>query len=334
MCKPSQPARRTAKVASLFVPVALLLALPTLGRADEPPPAEEVFRDNTAEVLQGAATLAGAGCQGGHGTAIVLALLRRGDQLHLWKLQEIDKALPLTPSLLKRVKDSTDIRVDDSAFEPEAYCEAVLKASLTSLGAFANSAHPATFSELFTDPWKYRGQVIHYEGTIRRIRHMDAPAMLRAKGINDLYECWMFGHDDGVNPVGLVCSELPAGVSPGEKLSLPASFDAYFFKRYRYQAVGSRPGQAREAPLFIGRSFVITKPAPVAEAEAYSLGAKWVLLAVLGLVLGTFVLAFGLHWWFRRNDRRVQARLKELRASGYGGAEAPEMPPGATPSEN
>src|SRR6516162_7325531 len=65
---------------------ALLLAAPA-ARADDGPPAEEIFRDNRTEVVQGAATLAGAGCQGGHGTAMVLGLLMRGDRLHLWKLE-------------------------------------------------------------------------------------------------------------------------------------------------------------------------------------------------------------------------------------------------------
>jgi hypothetical protein len=301
-------------VVSPLVLLALLTAPAT--RAADDPPEEEVFRDNTAEVMSGAATLVGAGGQGGHGTAMVLGLLLRGEQRHLWKLAQGDKALPLSPRLLRRVKDSTDLRIDDAALEPDAYCEAVLKSSYVSIGAFANSAHQnVTFADLFSEPRRWRGEVVHYEGKVRRIRRLDAPLMLAGKGINDLYECWLFGDNDGANPVCLVCLELPKGVAPGEKLGVEISFDAYFFKKYRYQAVDSKPGMAREAPLFIGRSFVVTKPAPVETSgpDPYTAGSKTLLLVFLGGVLATFILAFFLHWWFRRGDRRVYARIKEAR---------------------
>jgi hypothetical protein len=326
----SRRAWRTAKVVSPLVLLALLAA--PLARAADDPPEEEVFRDNRSDVLRGAATLAGAGCQGGHGTAMVLGLLQRGEQRHLWRLEASDKALLLSPGPLKRVKDSADVRIDDAAFEPEAYCEAVLKSSLVSLGAFANSARrDVSYADLRNEPARWRGDVIHYEGKLRRIHRLDAPLMLSGKGIHDLYECWVFGAELGANPVCLVCTELPKGVSPGEKLAIEVSFDAYFFKNYRYQAVDSKPGFAREAPLFIGRGFVITKEeAPASTGpDPFTAGTKTLLLIFLGGVLATFIFAFALHWWFRRGDRRVYARIKEARlheqpdpgASGATGAE-------------
>jgi hypothetical protein len=302
--------------------------------ADEPPAEADLFRSNTAEVLQGAATLAGAGCPGGHGTPMVLGLLLQGDRLHLWKLEESDRALELSHRLLARVKDSTGLRVDDSALEPEAYCEALLKSSLVSLGAFANSARTdVTFAQLFNEPWRYRGQVIHFEGKLRRITRLDPPAIVEPKGIRDLYECWFFDTRYGVNPVCLVCTELPRGVEPGDKLDLTAGFDAYFFKRYRYKSADSKPDTAREAPLFIGRSFVVKGRATPPAAEDSLSGAKTGLVIFLGAVLATFVLVFALHWWFRRADRRVQARIKEVRTRQYADPESPGRP-GATPSAN
>jgi hypothetical protein len=335
MLTSSQPARpspvRTANLLSLVVLVALGL---TARAADEPPGGEEVVRDNTEQVLQQAGALAGAGGLGGPGTTVVLGMLLRGDQLHLWKLEESDTAPELRPALLKYVKDSTEIRIDDSARETEAYCEAVMKARFTSVGAFANSSlHGVTFTDLFTDPGQYRGRVIHYEGQIRAIRRIDAPLMLSGKGIKDLYECWLFGADDGMShPVCLVCTELPEGVKPGEKLALKASFDAYFFKRYRYEAVGSKVGMAREAPLFIGRSFVLPVEAG-ATAAANDQGLKTLLLSFLGIVVATFVLAIGLHFWFRRSDRRLQEKLKAVRAREQADPGLPGLPD-TTPSAN
>jgi hypothetical protein len=339
MSKPSRPTTRkslrAAKIVALLVPLALLLAAPPARAADGPLPDEDVFRSNTNEVLQGAAALAGAGCQGGHGTALVLGLLIQGDRLHLWKLEQSDKAPELRPNILAKVKDSTGVLVDDGAFEPEAYCEALLKASLTSPGAFANSARrDVTFAHLFNEPWRYRGQVIHFEGQVRRIRRFDPPGMVEAKGVKDLYECWLFDTHYGANPVCLVCTELPEGVAPGERLNLAASFDAYFFKKYRYKAADSTEGHAREAPLFIGRSFVVSQAPSLPVDDAYGAGWKGVLVLFLGGVLATFVLAFGLHWWFRRNDRRVGARINEVRPRDYVDPGAPGLPGGATPSAN
>jgi hypothetical protein len=326
-------ALRTAK---LIAPAALLALLLVAGpaRADDDPPEENVYRDNTEQVVRGAATLAGAGCLGGTGTPMVLALLLRGDQQHLWKLEESDHALRLSPGSLQRVKDSTEVRIDDGAYEAEAYCEAVYKSTLVSLGAFANSAQDATFRAVYFEPKRYRGEVIHYEGKLRSVRDFDAPLMLSAKGIKKLYDCWIFDKDNGANPVCLVCSELPAGVKVGEHLSIPVTFDAYFFKKYRYQSVDSTPGHAREAPLFIGRSFVLVQQAESdAVRESFTADSKTLLILFLGGVVSTVLLALGAHWWFRRADRRVRDRIVQTRVPEFGDGGPPILPP-AEPSAN
>ena len=170
---------------------------------------------------------------------MVVALLAQGERLHLWKLEESNKALPLNPKYLDHVTDSASLE-NQGEMGARAYYEAVVKSSLTSLGAFANSADSSvSYANLFSEPVQFRGKVIHYEGIVRLIRHMNPPAMVLAKGVEDLYECWLYGKEDGYNhPVCLVCTELPRGVSPGEKLNLQASFDAYFFMRLSVQ--GSR----------------------------------------------------------------------------------------------
>jgi hypothetical protein len=242
--------------------------------------------------------------------------------MRLWKLEEINKAMPLSPQYLRQVTDSTPLAPPRSKDKPadmppelEPYCEAVFKSSLTSVDAFANSAdRSATYADVFSEPWRWRGKVVHFEGTVRRIRHLSAPDMLLGKGIEDLYECWVFGSNDGTrHPVCLVCTELPAGVSLGDDLSLKASFDAYFFKRLLYHAGDSKANEARLAPLFIGRSFLVKKSPTASRTDTDSAEWKSFLIVFLIGVLGTFVLAFGMHWWFRRNDRRVRDRLRVAR---------------------
>jgi hypothetical protein len=317
---------------------------------DEPGAAPEIFRDNFGEVSGAAATLVGIGCNHEQGLVMDLALLKAGDRQHLWRLEETDMALPLSPALLERVIDGQPIamlpsfrarggqgQVPDLAnfndYEALAFCEALYKANLASTGAFANSARrDLTFSDLFSNPRKYRGQVVHFEGRLRRVRHTDPPPNARAKGVDHLYEAWVFDpHRYGVNPVCLVFTERPAGLAVAEQLDQPVQFDAYFFKKYRYQSADSKPGFAREAPLFIGRSPVLETTPSAMEAPM-----RWntsLLVLFLVLVLATVWIAFALHWWFRRGDRRVQARLQEVRQREFVDPGLPNLP-GPSPSNN
>jgi len=317
--------------------VALALLTPwVLGQAADDPPPDEVFRDNSEQVLQAAGTLAGVGCTTGYGAPTVLGLLLTGEQQHLWKLQG-DRAIPLRREFLRFVKDATEkdpvgVMVGENGQELEAYCEALWKASLVSIGAMANSSRrDLTIAHLLSEPRRHRGEVGHFEGEVRRIRHLDPPAMLEARDIRDLYECWIFDPKYGANPVCLVCSELPDGVERGEKLKLMGSFDAYFFKRYGYE---SADGKARLAPLFLGRSFLLPARAAAATGgEDPSSGWKTWLLIFLGFVLTIFVLAFVGHWWVHRGDRRVRARIREVRTREFTEPNPP-APQGTTPSAN
>jgi hypothetical protein len=303
-----------------------------------------VFRDNLLEVKVGAATLIGVGFNGGKGLIMELALLKEGDRQHVWKLQETDKALPLNRKLLAHVLDGEPLAMlpsfrargnqgplpdlgninDDEAL---VFCEALYKANLTSTGAFANSARrDLTFADLFNTPAKYRGEVVHFEGLLYRIRRIDPPPNARIKGVDHLYEGWVFDPQRyGVNPVCLVFTELPAGLAVGEKMNCQVSFDAYFFKKYRYQSADSKPGWAREAPLFIGRSPVLSpEKQPTSDSLAWSTP---LLVGFLGMVLATGFIAIGLHWWFRRGDRRIQDQLAKARQQGFvepGNREVPD----------
>ncbi len=292
------------------------------------------WRDVTADITGAAAALAGLGTQDGHAALLELALLQMGETSKLWSLQETDSALPLTPYLLAEVRDGLPIAMlpdqkgkakadkpdlnNLNDFEALAYDEAVYKASLTSVGAFANSARrDVSIAQLMNEPKRYRGEVIHFEGRLRMVRHYDAPAQIRGQGVIDLYECWVMDPNVGYrNPVCFIATELPAGVTIAEKTNHEVQFDGYFFKRYRYGSVDSKPGYARETPLFIGRSLTVVKQPSALDKPAES----WpVTLPVifLGAVLLMFVLAVGLHWWYRRADQAVRRRLENARTPRF-----------------
>jgi hypothetical protein len=236
---------------------------------------------------------------------------------------------PLRADLLDHVTDSAGLPVlpgkppptADKAKERaylilldewEAYCDAVIKASRTPARTFAEHARPElTYAHLFNEPRKYRGQVVHFEGQLHRVRRYDPPQMLAQAGVQDLYEGWIFSKLYGLNPVCVVFTELPPGVKVAEQMNVPASFDGYFFKKYRYQAADSKPGTAREVPLVIGHGPVVHEAAAGGPATAVWSGTLLAILVVL--VVGTLVLAVGLHWWFRHNDAQVRRRLAAFR---------------------
>jgi hypothetical protein len=245
---------------------------------------------------------------------------------------------PLRGDLLGHIPDSTGLPVlpdkmpgeKDKARERayllqldewEAYCDAVVKAAHTSTRIFAgNDRRDVTYAHLFNEPRKYRGQVVHFEGQLHRVRRFDPPLIVAQAGVKNLYEGWMFSKLYGVNPVCMIFTELPPGVSVAEQMQVEVSFDGYFFKKYRYKAADSKPGTAREVPLVIGHGPVVEQQA-AATAPAASVWSGSLLIILLVLVLGTFGLAVGLHWWFRRGDSQVRRRVADARLAQAAPAE-------------
>src|SRR5207302_5396320 len=121
----------------------------------------------------------------------------------------------------------------------------------TSERALARGARrDVTYAHLWEEPGKHRGQIIHVEGRLRRLRKFDASRIAVKEGVPVLYEAWVFEEQYYHNPYCVIVSELPRGLRVGDKLDDRAGFDGYFFKRYRYQAGDT----VRDAPLLIGRT--------------------------------------------------------------------------------
>jgi hypothetical protein len=235
----------------------------------------------------------------------------------------------ITADLRDRVTDRTSIPhwyKNNPTEEAKAYCQALIAASQTSAKAFANSArHDVTFAHLFEEPEKYRGQVIHFNGRLKRVRRFDPPDYVKGDvfGIKDLYEGWIFDPEiHGANPVCIVFTQLPAHVSVAEDMEVLVAFDAYFFKRYRYKAKDG----LRECPLFIGHTLQVKKVlAASTDSAAHSISAFTtnLVIAVLLMFLGTIGLALLLSWWYRRGDRRIHKVLADARMPEFPEPDAP-----------
>jgi hypothetical protein len=162
-----------------------------------------------------------------------------------------------------------------------------------------------TFAHFFEEPDKYRGEIVHVEGTLRRLRRFDPDKLTAQEGVRDLYEGWLFNSQlYGMHPICLVFSSLPPGLTLGENVNITVAFDGYFFKRYRYQA----GDKWRDAPLLIGHSLTIL-PHPITPVEEGVSNNTQLVLLFVGVLTVTLVAALGLAWWYQRGDRRVRARV-------------------------
>jgi hypothetical protein len=225
-----------------------------------------------------------------------------------------DQNVEIDPVLLGGVEDGAPVRnANQNDHEALAYNYVLVHAHQVSVRALARAARrDLTYAHLFEEPGKYRGQIVHLEGRLRRLRRFDAPALAAKDGVPTIYEGWIFDDIYYKNPYCVVISELPDGLAVGDKLNHHVAYDGYFFKRYRY------PGGdvLRDAPLLIGRTLTV-QPQVAAVPESASPLAFMLLTAFLGLVAFAFLLMVGLSWWFRRGDRQVRARLEQVRANRF-----------------
>jgi hypothetical protein len=292
----------------------LLSALPLLAQ-DEPE------RQNKALFMEDStrAAVAATAVVAVHDPASALGILLAGKGTSLWEDQVIgprpsssspDKAPVLDPDVLAVAQD----RKPSLPKEAGAQDYILLEAQKTPLAAFAKSSRKdITFAHLWEEPEKYRGQVVHIAGRLKRLRQFDTSDFARQRGLKVVYEGWIYGDEYFSNPYCVLFTELPTGVQIGESVEYRVAFDGYFFKRYRYEAGDGW----REAPLLIGRSVRLREELAAPSAEGSEAVSDFLVPAFLTVVLATAVLGIGLAWWFRRGDQRVQARLSQARLAGF-----------------
>jgi hypothetical protein len=220
----------------------------------------------------------------------------------------------LDAEVLAGVEDKAPVRnADQNPYEAQAYYYVLARAKHAPVEALAKAARrDPTYAHLFEEPAKYRGQIVHLEGRLRRLRQFDTSRYAAKLGVPVVYEAWVFDERYFGNPYCLLITSLPAGLAVGEQLDRTVAFDGYFFKRYRYKAGDG----LRDAPLLIGPT-LIPREAPAVEESPWSFSRLFLPL-FLSFILGTVLLAVILGWWFRRGDRSVRARLDEARMVNFG----------------
>lgn len=211
------------------------------------------------------------------------------------------------------IEDHARMRSEaENKMEFLAYYDALVTAHGASNASFARGAHhDLPFVKLWEEPSKYRGDIIHIQGRLFRVRKLDAALYVHDLGVRELYEGWVYTDNEGTEfPWCIVFTDPTPGIKVAERMDVPVSFDGFFFKRYRYLA---KSGKVRECLLLIGHSPVLDRAA-VADS-------RWptaLIIGLAGLVGTTITLVVVLTWWYKRTDRRVRDRLAFVTGPTFG----------------
>jgi hypothetical protein len=271
----------------------------------------------------GASSLFLAGFGPSASTPLVeLATLQAGDDRSCWELIDTDRLRPFPPALLEEglIRDRKGIFNGDP--EIEAYNQILILAHYTSAKAFAAGArHDLSYANLFNEPERLRGQVVHVDGRLVKLRRFDLPDEARGAGVGDLYESWIMTDNLGENPVCAVFTDLPTGltIDNRRRLNIPVGFDGYYFKRYRYKSPDTKKAnEFRDAPLLIGHTLTGQfGPNTADEGDAPDNWGQNLIWIFLGLVGGSVLVVVVMTSWFRYNDSRVRRRISATRNAGF-----------------
>ncbi len=276
----------------------------------------------------GASTVFLVGFRGGPAgvSALVqLVTLKAGDNFFCWALRDTDRFHSLPKQWLGAFKDGKGFAV--GGFEAEIYDKVLEQANYTSAAAFKNAVRPEiTYTHVFDQPDRYRGEVMHIEGRLGRIDRFDPNWGAATEGVNDCYHAWIFSENLGSNPYVVVFTEWPAGL-PRELLGQElfskdknypvyrVAMDGYFLKKFRYKGRDGHKTE-RDAPLLMGHTLIFYPGTASSSTE----DTAWLkhltigIVGVFGLLLATVV---GLTWWFRRTDQRIRRRILSIHSPEF-----------------
>ena len=166
----------------------------------------------------------------------------------------VDRDVRLDKSILATIKDNT---FGVTAAEKPAYDAILAKVRGASLEELESSVlKDVPFALLMLDSNRYRGEILAFEGDVRRLNKMavssDEPT------VGESFEAWLFTADSGLNPYRVVLASLPGGIPLGDELKPPirARIIGYFFKRYSYATANDY----HTAPMVLAKTLTLLRP--------------------------------------------------------------------------
>ncbi len=327
--------------------IALLGMAQAVAKRPAPEPAGTFWFDRPRAAAAASAQVTGVG-----DPFAALVMVTQGRRLVVWDEPEPNRAPALNADWLASVRDGKpfmDLRgkAADELLQPRnrggyeeyrVYSQAVVLAHQTAVDLFAKNAAENShlnFDQLFVQPKKYRGEIVHMEGLLKRLSREDAPVLAQRQGVPHVYVGWIYLHRPNTRtpPVCVHFTDLPANLKEGEDLNRKVSFDGYFFKKWGYEVVErDAKGQARKInTLMFVAPTLKGQPAARSDAQPSSPLPGPVLFGIIGFVAITVGLMLGINLWYRRTDRQVRARLHRLEDQRFAeeeGAFSEPEPPG------
>jgi len=166
------------------------------------------------------------------------------------------------------------------------------------------AAQPVGFAELFGQPVSFRGRLVRFRGTLRRLDRV--PARPNPYGFTEYRQGWLEPADGPASPIVIYFLQLPEGMPEGATIAEPVEVVGYFFKRWAYAATDT----VRLAPLVLALE-PAWKPRPIGAHADGSIGTI-ALVTMTGLVLLT---ALGIRAAGRGRPHRVPAVPGDLTAA-------------------
>lgn len=224
--------------------------------------------------------------------------------------------------IFDRIEDGSPIRSESqNPDEYAAYNYVLTFARQFSMADLESAARrDVTFRDLFNPVRKdFKLELVYFEGRLKRLRSIGATRQLKQAGIDTLYEAWLFPTGQ-VNPICVLVTELPTGLTPQEDLkrdtmNVPVGIAGFSFKLMTYEsaepsAKDANRGKLRQAPLLMGRSFTVLPDTGRNPSDDWYGTFLPGVIGVGGLIAAV---ATGLALWYRRGDRSVKAVFEARR---------------------
>ena len=150
----------------------------------------------------------------------------------------------------------------------------------------------------------YLRELIHFRGRLKFVRTVKPTQILKAGGIDTLYEGWVVPNEE-TNLLCFLFSELPKNIPTDVEINetIHVKLNGYFFKLMQYESLekNTKGGQVwRRAPLLIGHTLTVFTPGNSNPGVSD-------FKALASIALGSFlVVIFILVLFFRFSDRKVR----------------------------
>lgn len=209
-------------------------------------------------------------------------------------------------SALAQVRDDTVFRAADE----DAWFQILTTLRSAEAGPPSRAAAQlVSFVELFGQPGSFRGRLVRFRGTLRRLEKI--PAQRNPYGFTEYWQGWIEPEDGPPSPIVVYFLQVPENMPEGLKIAEPVDVVGYFFKRWAYAATDA----VRLAPLVLALE-PGWRPRPVGPRSGDSIGTV-ALVTIGGLVLVTLV---GIRVAGRGSQRRRIDEPRDL-SSALAGAD-------------